>query len=76
MHISSKCSSGHVECNFDNTAKNFPPNFQNIFAENPEIIIKLCFFHKLSFLKLFLSIIANVPQNTSEMERFLIYVRN
>ena len=41
-----ECSSGHVECSFDNPAKNILPKTQKFFAQNPK---KLFFLHNFVF---------------------------
>ena len=47
--FSSKSSSGHVECSFDNPAENFSPRVREFFASSAKIIIKLYFFSQKIF---------------------------
>ena len=76
--FSSKCSSGLVECSFDNHAGNFCKRSQTFFAEIPKIFKNIFFFKNDFFLpqKFFLDIIANLPLNASRIEIFLKYERN
>ena len=45
---STKRSSGHVQCNCDNTAKNFPLEVQNYFPQSPILFMKVFVFSNYS----------------------------